>query len=374
MNLKKLIGLIAVIALFIAVLVLGGQVLKLAPQVQEEMRTTPTPTPRYGNVMAVTPDPSLPTSVPVLKNGSAGNAVRELQTRLQELGYYDGEIDGQFGNGTRAAVVLFQQQHSLDADGVVGQATSALLYSEEAQPMAMVTETPTVIPSLPEPSAAPASVSGTSAITRKPYLRPDGLPLLVNRENPLPDDYEPYDLVKMNDYCDPELVKIKYSDTYAEREAVDALMVMLQAAHEEGITVWQISAAYRTEAYQQRLFDQQVEKYISQNGLSRSKAISATRQTVADPGTSEHHLGMAFDITVPGVSFAGTEQAKWLAKNCWDYGFILRYSKEKESITGFLAEAWHFRYVGTLHSLVMRDENLCLEEYLDKYGAIVLDE
>lgn len=374
MNLKKLIGLIAVITLFIAVLVLGGQVLKLAPQVQEEMRTTPTPTPRYGNVMAVTPDPSLPTSVPVLKNGSAGNAVRELQTRLQELGYYDGEIDGQFGNGTRAAVVLFQQQHSLDADGVVGQATSALLYSEEAQPMAMVTETPTVIPSLPEPSAAPASVSGTSAITRKPYLRPDGLPLLVNRENPLPDDYEPYDLVKMNDYCDPELVKIKYSDTYAEREAVDALMVMLQAAHEEGITVWQISAAYRTEAYQQRLFDQQVEKYISQNGLSRSKAISATRQTVADPGTSEHHLGMAFDITVPGVSFAGTEQAKWLAENCWDYGFILRYSKEKESITGFLAEAWHFRYVGTLHSLVMRDENLCLEEYLDKYGAIVLDE
>lgn len=374
MNLKKLIGLIAVVALFIAVLVLGGQVLKLAPQVQEEMRTTPTPTPRYGNVMAVTPDPSLPTSVPVLKNGSAGNAVRELQTRLQELGYYDGEIDGQFGNGTRAAVVLFQQQHSLDADGVVGQATSTLLYSEEAQPMVMVTETPTVIPSLPEPSAAPASVSGTSAITRKPYLRPDGLPLLVNRENPLPDDYEPYDLVKMNDYCDPELVKIKYSDTYAEREAVDALMVMLQAAHEEGITVWQISAAYRTEAYQQRLFDQQVEKYISQNGLSRSKAISATRQTVADPGTSEHHLGMAFDITVPGVSFAGTEQAKWLAENCWDYGFILRYSKEKESITGFLAEAWHFRYVGTLHSLVMRDENLCLEEYLDKYGAIVLDE
>lgn len=374
MNLKKLIGLVAAAALFIAVLVLGGQVLNLAPQVQEEMRTTPTPTPLYGNVMAVTPDPSLPTSVPVLKNGSAGSAVRELQTRLQELGYYDGEIDGQFGSGTRAAVVLFQQQHGLDADGMVGQATSALLYSEDAQPMAEATAIPTIVPEMPEPTAASASVSGTAVITRKPYLRSDGLPLLVNRDNPLPEDYEPYDLVELNDYCDADLVKIKYSDTYAEREAVDALMVMLQAAHDEGITVWQISAAYRTVAYQQQLFDQRVETYISQNGLSRSKAISATRQTVADPGASEHHLGTAFDITVPGVSFAGTEQAKWLAENCWDYGFILRYSKEKESITGFLAEAWHFRYVGTLHSLVMRDENLCLEEYLDKYGAIVIDE
>lgn len=363
MRTKKLIGTICAVLLAVAVLVLGGRVITLTPQVQEEMRTTPTPTPIYGNVMVVTPDPSLPTAAPVLKNGSFGDAVTQLQTRLQALGYYQGEIDGQFGSGTKEAVTLFQLQHGLDADGVVGQATAAALYDDSAQPML-----PTTAPTPEEAEVA------SSSVQRKPYLREDGLPLLVNRDQPLPEDYQPYDLVEMNTYCDRSLVKIKYSETYAEREAVDALLVMLQAAHEEGITVWQVSAAYRTVAYQQQLFDQQVQTYINTNGLSRTSAIAATRKTVADPGASEHHLGTAFDITVPGTSFAGTEQAKWLAENCWDYGFILRYTKEKESITGFLAEAWHFRYVGTDFSLTMRDENLCLEEYLEQYGVTMWDE
>ena len=58
-----------------------------------------------------------------------------------------------------------------------------------------------------------------------------------------------------------------------------------------------------------------------------------------------------------------------MAEHCWEYGFILRYTEEKEAITGFIAEAWHFRYVGVEHSLIMRDENLCLEEYIEKYGS-----
>ena len=110
---------------------------------------------------------------------------------------------------------------------------------------------------------------------------------------------------------------------------------------------------------------------MKENGMSRSKARSATRKTVADPGTSEHHLGTCFDITVPGTTFAGTEQARWLGEHCWDYGFILRYTKDKEKITGFLAEAWHFRYVGEEHARIMRDENLCLEEYLEKYKPVI---
>ncbi|MBR2288965.1 MAG: M15 family metallopeptidase, partial [Clostridia bacterium] len=137
---------------------------------------------------------------------------------------------------------------------------------------------------------------------------------------------------------------------------------------------WQISAAYRTVAQQQTLFDRQVNSYIKNNGLSRSKAISATRKTVADPGTSEHHLGLAFDITIPGKTFGSTSQAKWLAENCWDYGFILRYTEEKQQITGFLAEPWHFRYVGTEHSRIMHEENLCLEEYLEAYGNITFED
>ena len=99
-------------------------------------------------------------------------------------------------------------------------------------------------------------------------------------------------------------------------------------------------------------------------GFTQEKAVSATRNTVADPGASEHHTGLAFDITVAGTIFKGTEQQIWLHKHCWDYGFIIRYQEDKEDITGFLAECWHIRYVGLPHSTEMRDRNLCLEEYL----------
>lgn len=365
MHPKKIIALITLLALLAAAVALGLQDAALAPRVQEEMRTTPTPTPIYGSTMVITPDPNATPAPQVLKNGSTGEAVTKVQTRLQELGYYTGVLDGQYGNGTNTAVSLFQAQHGLKIDGTVGPETSAALFDENAQPYLPPTPSPTAAAEvIPQPVAQ-------SVAQRKPYLRPDGLPLLVNREHPLPEDYQPWDLVELNDYCDPDLVKIKYADTWAEREAADALMVMLEAAHEEGITVWQVSAAYRTVAYQQQLFDSQVNEYIRDRGLSREKAISATRLTVADPGTSEHHIGTAFDITVPGVSFAGTKQAEWLSEHCWDYGFIQRYTKEKESITGFLAEAWHFRYVGVMDAKIMRDENLCLEEYLEKYGLEV---
>lgn len=361
METKKLIGMIVLAILLVAAVILGLRVAELVPQVREEMSLTPTPDPTYGNVMIVTPDPDRPTHPPTLKQGAEGEAIQQMQQRLADLGYYTGVIDGQFGSGTYAAVVLFQQQHGLEADGIAGSATLTLLYSDGAKPMAA---TPTPAPTAtPEPTAVPALA------VSKPYVRPDGLPLVVNKEHLLADDYQPFDMIVMNSYCDASVVKIKYKDTRAEREAADALMVMLRAAIADGISNWQISAAYRDVAYQQRLFDKQVNEYISKNGLSRSNAIAATRKTVADPGSSEHHIGTCFDITVPGVSFAGTKQANWLAAHCWDYGFILRYAKDKEAITGFLAEAWHFRYVGTEHSLIMRDRNLCLEEYVEQYGV-----
>ena len=159
------------------------------------------------------------------------------------------------------------------------------------------------------------------------------------------------------------LVYVKGSEIEGDRTAVAALQTMLEAAAADGVTGWQISAGYRSYNYQQTLFDRQVKQYQAE-GMSRDKAVSATRLTVADPGTSEHHTGLAFDVTVAGTTFKGTDQQKWLHKNCWDYGFIIRYQEDKEKITGFLAEAWHIRYVGVKHSVVMRDKNLCLEEYL----------
>ena len=342
MNGKKTLGLCALAVLLIASVVLGVRVYGLLDMTQLEMSLTPTPVPSGGNIMAVTIDPAAPTPAPMLRHGAQGEDVKALQARLQTLGYYSGAIDGQFGSGTREAVAWFQRCNGLDADGIVGEATSGALYSPEAKPA-------------PSPDEATAAV---------PALADANAPILVNRTNPLPDGYQPKELVNLSEYCDGSVVIIKEEGTQAERAAADALMAMLRAAHQDGLTVWQVSAGYRTEAVQQGLFDEQVAKYMNENDLSQEDAVSATRLTVAEPGTSEHQLGLALDLTVPGRFFKDTEQAAWLAEHCWEYGFILRYTKEKEKITGFLAEPWHVRYVGVEHAVAMRDSGLCLEEYL----------
>ena len=135
----------------------------------------------------------------------------------------------------------------------------------------------------------------------------------------------------------------------------------------DGLRVWQISAGYRSVAYQQQLFDNQVYAY-RQDGMTHTEATAKTRQTVADPGASEHHTGLAFDVTVPGEQFSNTRQSVWLAQHCWEYGFIIRYPIDKVNITGISYEPWHVRYVGVEHSIRMRDEKLCLEEYIARYG------
>ena len=357
-NIKRTIGLIVLAVLLIAAAVLGLRVARLVDMTRVEMSTTPTPEPPARNVMQITPDPNAPTPQPVLRSGSQGEEVWQLQQRLKELGYYTSAVDGQFGPGTRTAVIAFQRQHGLDADGIVGEGTKSVLYSDRAQPKAT-----------PVPTAVPTPTSEAFTQGNFPWIRPDGLPILINREHFLPDSYKPADLVNMRDYCSSRVVTVKGSEIMGERVAVDALMSMLKYAHTQGITVWQVSAGYRSKAYQQQLFDEQVYEYRTKNGLSQADAVSATRKTVMEPGSSEHHLGLAFDITVPGVAFKGTEQAEWLAENCWQFGFVIRYTQEKEEITGILAEPWHIRYVGTEHSLPMRDENLCLEEYIRLYGS-----
>ena len=309
-----------------------------------EQSVTPSPDPTAGAIYAVTPDPSAPSPSPtplILKNGSAGLEVRKLQTRLLELGYYSGDVDGQFGNMSKAAVIWFQRQHNLDADGVAGPATLEILYSDKAQ---TAVATPTPVP--------PATPS------------PDDCLILVNKTRPLPDGYAAKDLVYLKDVCPSNIVTVKGSEIQGTRLAVNALISMLTDAVDSGVKDWQVSAGYRSVAYQQTLFDRQVEEYISKNNLSRRDAISATRQTVADPGTSEHHTGLAFDITTPGTSFKGTPQAKWLAEHCWDYGFIIRYTEEKQDITGYLAEPWHIRYVGETAASIIQQNNWCLEEYI----------
>ena len=134
-NPKTIAGVIVLVILAIALGFLLSRMIPTIGEVQREKSLTPTPLPEIpGNVMAVTPDPAAPTPEPVLRTGSRGDDVKTLQGRLHDLGYYTDEIDGQFGNATRTAVIEFQKTNGLDPDGMVGTETKAVLYSPQAKP------------------------------------------------------------------------------------------------------------------------------------------------------------------------------------------------------------------------------------------------
>ena len=134
-NPKTITGVIILVILAVALGFLLSRLFPAIGEVRREMSLTPTPLPEIpANVMAVTPDPSAPTPEPVLRTGSRGEEVKTLQGRLHDLGYYTDEIDGQFGNATKTAVIEFQQANGLEADGMVGSETKALLYSPQARP------------------------------------------------------------------------------------------------------------------------------------------------------------------------------------------------------------------------------------------------
>ncbi|MBQ4095060.1 MAG: M15 family metallopeptidase [Oscillospiraceae bacterium] len=136
--------------------------------------------------------------------------------------------------------------------------------------------------------------------------------------------------------------------------AYAALEEMYAAASKEGISLWTASG-YRTYDYQKNLY----ENYAARDGYDEADRYSAR------PGNSEHESGLAFDVNDPSESFHGTPEAIWLEENCAKYGFIIRYPKGKEDITGFMYESWHIRYVGTEIATVIMENGICLEEYFD---------
>lgn len=134
-NPKAIAGLVAAAVLLAALLFMVVKLIPVAQEVRREMSLTPTPLPPVpASVMAVTPDPSLPTAAPVMRTGSKGQEVKDLQTRLSALGYYNGKIDGEFGPETKEAVTAFQKANGLEADGIVGEETRELLFSVNAKP------------------------------------------------------------------------------------------------------------------------------------------------------------------------------------------------------------------------------------------------
>ena len=178
--------------------------------------------------------------------------------------------------------------------------------------------------------------------------------VLVNRWNPLPENYQ------------VTLATIPNGLEVDER-CYDDLMDMLDALYDMGL-IPVVCSAHRSVSLQQSLYDNMVEEFVSR-GYARAEAETLAAKEVALPGTSEHHLGLAVDIVdwdyqLLDEGQEDTAVQKWLLANSWRYGFILRYPTEKTNVTGIIYEPWHYRYVGKERAKQIYDSGLCLEEWL----------
>lgn len=154
---------------------------------------------------------------------------------------------------------------------------------------------------------------GFPAETKNGFTYVDGY-LIVNKTYSIPSNYNPGLSSEVKSKAD----------------------IMFADAKVLGLNIY-ISSGFRSYSYQTTLYN----RYVSQDGKEMADTYSAR------PGHSEHQTGLAFDVNQIDNSFADTPEGKWMANNCYKYGFILRYPKGKTNETGYMYESWHFRYVGT---------------------------
>ena len=179
--------------------------------------------------------------------------------------------------------------------------------------------------------------------------------VLTNELHMLPKDFE------------AELEKT-YNGQRVDRRMRGELEAMIDAAKKDGHHLM-ICSSYRDYKKQDQLMDESIAKFV-RRGVSYKDAFFKTKEQIALTGASEHHTGLAVDIVGKNhqsldESQADTKEAKWLAEHAAEYGFILRYPKEKEDITMISFESWHYRYVGKEAAEYMKEKNLCLEEFIE---------
>ncbi|WP_079509431.1 M15 family metallopeptidase [Mesobacillus jeotgali] len=186
---------------------------------------------------------------------------------------------------------------------------------------------------------------------------------LVNKVFGLPGNYIPGDLVRPNvpfSFGDAKLEK-----SLMRKEAAEALEKMFAGARNDGIELAAVSG-YRSYGRQETLFNAEVKK------AGEEKAL----QAVARPGSSEHQTGLTMDISSKtnnfnlNEQFGSTKEGVWLVHNAHKYGFILRYPKGKEGLTGYMYEPWHFRYVGIKAATEIYENKWTLEEYFENVKKI----
>lgn len=178
--------------------------------------------------------------------------------------------------------------------------------------------------------------------------------ILVNPWHSLPENYE-VSLLQLND------------EQSVDERCYHDLQQMMDDCRAAGLSPM-ICSSYRTVEKQEQLYNEKINELVAQ-GYSQEDAANEAGQTVAIPGTSEHHLGLALDLVdenhqVLDSSQEETPVQQWLMENSWKYGFILRYPSGKSDITGIIYEPWHYRYVGKTAAAEIYEKDICLEEYL----------
>lgn len=210
------------------------------------------------------------------------------------------------------------------------------------------------------PSAAASSKRPASgALTLSPFVgqTSDWRLLLANRNNVVT-GYSPDTTSIPRANCQDG------QDYRFDSRAYDDLMNMINAAADDGVKLTVVSS-YRRYESQQRLYNKKVQ-YYKNKGYSDADAREVAATVVAVPGTSDHGLGLAVDFNYLSPKYENTKELTWLRNNAEEYGFVMRYPKNKENVTGVIYEPWHYRYVGVDNAVKMNDEGLCLEEYVEK--------
>ncbi len=184
---------------------------------------------------------------------------------------------------------------------------------------------------------------------------PESITVLVNRAFLLPETYIPENLKKVNIDFDTNIVTEKNN---LRVEAATQIEKMITDASKKKIVITGVSG-YRSYVRQKEVFEQSAKDHGKEHA----------DKYCAIPGSSEHQTGLAIDVSTPAIfnalepRLAGTKAGKWVEKNCYKYGFVIRYPKGKQKITGYNFEPWHLRYVGKDKAEYLYKNNLTLEEY-----------
>lgn len=225
------------------------------------------------------------------------------------------------------------------------------------QPAESLVQAASTLPDAPVQQPAEYGVQqSTLTAAQAQAILDDPRMILVSRTHPITEDYP----VETKE-CGSATAINKTLQT----EAADAFLSMQAAAAKDGVDV-RMQSGYRSVSYQKKLYDNKTQ-YYRNKGLSEAAAREKAAAIVNPPGCSEHNCGLAADLNSPehttlDTGFADTAAFRWLCENAEQYGFILRYPKEAESVTGITYEPWHWRYVGAENAALLNQSGLCLED------------